>query len=522
MFGNDFYPTPPDLIEKMLEKTDKRRVHTILEPSAGRGDIIEYIKDKGYRYDWRNVKIDAIELDPELGMILAGKGYKPIFQDFLQFKTYQRYDLIIMNPPFSDGDDHLLHAIKIQRDGGQVVCLLNAETIRKPYTNTRKELVTLIEKYSGTVEYITDAFKDADRKTTVEIVLVYLDIPQEKPESDILKNLIEAQKLAEDAEGTAKEVVDGDYIYGAVRRFEVEVSAGLKLISEYEALKPILSRSFKKDNYDNSILELSVERESYGDLRNTLVRATRKKYWNQLFQSAEFSRLFTSKTERDYMSKIDDLVRYEFNVSNIKQMQIEISQGMLQSLDDMIVRMFDEFSSQYWDEQSNNIHYYNGWKTNKAYIVNKKVITRRHGYSYITGRIDNYGDGAEFLRDVHKVFSYLDGELSTADYFDISTEVHRPYFKAIFYKKGTCHITFNNDRLLKKFNLIGSQRKGWLPPGYGKTAYDDLPKEYQDIIDSFEGKDSYAETVANQEFYLTQAQPVLSLGTGAANEAVAA
>ena len=28
----------------------------------------------------------------------------------------------------------------------------------------------------------------------------------------------------------------------------------------------------------------------------------------------------------------------------------------------------------YSDELSNNIHYYNGWKTNKAWYINKKVI----------------------------------------------------------------------------------------------------------------------------------------------------
>lgn len=532
MFDNDFYPTPETLIDHMLETIDKNRVNTILEPSAGRGDIIEHIKERDYKYDWQNVNLDAIELDPELSMILTGKGHKPIFNDFLQFNTFQCYDLIIMNPPFSDGDKHLLHAIKMQLEGGQVVCLLNAETIKNPYTNVRKELATLIEKYDGTIEYIADAFSTADRKTDVEIALVYLDIPQVKPTSDILKNLIEAQKLADDTDSQTHKVVEGDYIYGAVRRFEVEISAGLKLISEYEALKPLLSRTFKSEGYDHPILELTVDRDSYKDLRNTLIEQTRKKYWEQLFQSSEFSRLFTSKTQGDYMKRIHDLARYEFNVSNIKQMQIEISQAMLGSLDDAIVKLFDEFSSQYWDEQSKNIHYYNGWKTNKAYIINKKVITRIYSFDSYDGQFSPY-KAAEKMSDIHKVFSYLDGALSSHDitgdvldvYHNCKTTIRGvefPYCRVDFFKKGTAHITFKNDRLLKKFNLIGSQRKGWLPPAYGKAAYDDLPKEYQDIVDSFEGKESYAETVANQEFYLTQAQPTLSLGAGVADEAIAA
>ena len=41
MFGIQFYPTPPDLVQKMIEKIDFEKVSYILEPSAGKGDIIE-------------------------------------------------------------------------------------------------------------------------------------------------------------------------------------------------------------------------------------------------------------------------------------------------------------------------------------------------------------------------------------------------------------------------------------------------------------------------------------------------
>ena len=40
-----------------------------------------------------------------------------------------------MNPPFSEGDKHLLKAINIMKNGGQIVCILNAETIKNPYSN---------------------------------------------------------------------------------------------------------------------------------------------------------------------------------------------------------------------------------------------------------------------------------------------------------------------------------------------------------------------------------------------------
>ena len=49
MFGIQFYPTPEWLVDKMLDKVDFSDVTSILEPSAGKGDIIQGI----WRYDIR-------------------------------------------------------------------------------------------------------------------------------------------------------------------------------------------------------------------------------------------------------------------------------------------------------------------------------------------------------------------------------------------------------------------------------------------------------------------------------------
>lgn len=40
MFGVQFYPTPYDLVEQMMDKVDWNKVHFALEPSAGKGDIL--------------------------------------------------------------------------------------------------------------------------------------------------------------------------------------------------------------------------------------------------------------------------------------------------------------------------------------------------------------------------------------------------------------------------------------------------------------------------------------------------
>ena len=48
--------------------------------------------------------------------------------------------------------------------------------------------------------------------------------------------------------------------------------------------------------------------------------------------------------------------------------------------------------------------------------------------------------------------------------------------------------------MLKKFNIFGSQRKGWLPKGYAKKKYDEFDAEEQAVIESFEGRNAYEQT----------------------------
>ena len=71
-----------------------------------------------------------------------------------------------------------------------------------------------------------------------------------------------------------------------------------------------------------------------------------------------------------------------------------------------------------------------------------------------------------------------------------------------FYQKGTCHIEFTNLELLKKFNIFGSQRKGWLPPSYGKTAYKDMTTEEKEVVNEFEGEKEYNKVMCNTKYYL--------------------
>ena len=188
--SKDYYPTPPALAAELLSGLEIE--HTggpILEPSAGSGDLARAIeKAAGIRYnsdgtrnDYHNTnnkyRLDALQLDcieqsAALRATLKQGGFRVIHDDFLTFTPRAHYKAIIMNPPFSEGARHLLHALHIMERGGEVRCILNAETIRNPCTNERKELAALLNKYNARITYKQGAFTHAARKTSVEVALV--------------------------------------------------------------------------------------------------------------------------------------------------------------------------------------------------------------------------------------------------------------------------------------------------------------------------------------------------------------
>jgi len=90
--NKDFYPTPKALFERLLN--GKRFLDgRILEPSAGKGDMIRYIKERMGRRE--RYPIDAIENDPRLVNALMGEGYNVVWDDFLTYETYKEYDFIV-------------------------------------------------------------------------------------------------------------------------------------------------------------------------------------------------------------------------------------------------------------------------------------------------------------------------------------------------------------------------------------------------------------------------------------------
>ena len=115
---DDFFPTPDSIIKRMVQLADIEDNHTILEPSAGMGNILDFLPERTV----------AIEQNFELCSYLEKTHPEnPIMRDdFLSLNGgLGNYDRIIMNPPFSRGADikHIKHALEHLNEGGKLVAL---------------------------------------------------------------------------------------------------------------------------------------------------------------------------------------------------------------------------------------------------------------------------------------------------------------------------------------------------------------------------------------------------------------
>lgn len=172
-----FFPTPKPVIDDMLERADIKPGMSVLEPSAGRGDIVKAIEK-----EVPGAEVSAIEFNYSLNQFLQDRGYNVLPEtNFLNF-TNQKFDRIVMNPPFEKGQDieHVRHAFDLLKPGGRVVAIMSEGPFfrnDKQATDFRKWL----ESVGGESEKNPEgAFKESDRSTGVATRIVTIEKPAEK------------------------------------------------------------------------------------------------------------------------------------------------------------------------------------------------------------------------------------------------------------------------------------------------------------------------------------------------------
>lgn len=473
MFNKNFYPSPLKVIRLLTENMNINYLQKILEPSAGKGDIADYLVSS---YNKKEA-IQVIEKEPELCSILSDKGYMVVGYDFLTFETHTEYDLIIMNPPFSEGAKHLIKAIRLAKaqiyNECTISCIINAETLKNPFSNERRELVRLLNKHHAAITYHDNLFNDAERKTNVETAIVQLTVAttQQKVADNFsaIKNTIDELAERETLTTSLSTVLQSQELQeritdidGLVKRYNYHVEL-LKGLFESKRSLDYLSELLNAERSMDMLLPFDLVKGE----QNDLIARLRQKYWTAILRTDEFEAHLTEHGRQQIWKYMEHASNLEITIDNIKMLLTAIMQNSSSIIVDSCVNIFEKITRYHNAEYSKNIHYYNGWSTNDAFKVNKKIV-----YPMYFNRWDNiFAESFDkltwglknFFNDFNKMLKLIkpdfDEQFQTISPQEFENDVYR--FKV--FKKGTVHIWFKDIALLDRFNYICGQHFNWVP-----------------------------------------------------------
>lgn len=454
MFNKDFFPTAQSTIQKMIDtltNEEKKSIKTILDPSVWKWDIIKYLKENTFRCG--NYKFYGIEIEYQLREI--SKQYcEIIWYDFLTFNNnYYNFDLIIANFPFSEWVKHFLKAWDLM-NGGILVCLVNAETLKNPYSEERKLMLKIIEDNNWEVQYLQNEFLESERKTKVEVALIKI-----KKES-VFNNYfawIEKDYLNEYKsfdEWWETEIVKwNDKVDHLLRLNQILKKESLNLhlaIKKYYKYKALLNAddySFKQDNFD--LNERIIEINKY--------------CWHKIFQETWFFSKMTSKSYDMFMKEYQNS-SLDFTSENLHQVKTILMSKYQEAIKESILEVFDLFTKYYPENRA----YIEGWQHNSQFMIWKKVILpnycEKHRNTWEV-KLNTYFYWK--ITDIEKVlchFAWMDfNNIFSLKQTD-SPEWETTFFKYKMYKKGTLHLEFKDKDLIQKLNYYVCAEKKWIMP----------------------------------------------------------
>ena len=519
MFGEQFYPTPKQTIELMVapysgkmwkggingSRSDAKcyglMEKTVLDPSAGKGDILKFIAEDLNDYA-RRVPCDlhAIEIDENLQSILKDDDtISVVGSDFLTYQQDIFFDVILMNPPFKHGDAHLLKAIEIAHDT-DIVCLLNAETLLNPHTKRRKELLEKIKEF-GSYEIIGNVFDTAERKTNVNVALVRLKVVKENQSFDFDFSDYEPDKVHFDESFVKNEIARADMIGNMMIQFEQSKKAFKAYIEAEKKWEHYTSFLLDSSRYDKAE---SFDKRDLPPIKryNHFNNGIKKKMWRTVITELGLQRYMTSKLQKNFDLFIQQQSSMSFTKENVKQLFEMLVMNSSSILERSIIDVFEILTENYYSE---NRMYVEGWKTNDRYKVNKKIIAPtyiRFGEYMNSYDLKQYGDkfslgyhGENKYSDIDKMLCYISGKpyehITTIrnalnNHFDQLGKVRTgdkynntcssTFFDIKFYKKGTVHLKFRDNFLWQEFNMRACAGKQWLPDSE-RTAWENKRKK---------------------------------------------
>lgn len=498
MFNPDFYPTPKEVIFQMLEGvTIQDKI--ILEPSAGKGDIIDYLNDNGAE------KVLFCEINEDLQAISQHKG-KFLQADFLTLESSQisHIDLIVMNPPFSKDTEHIMHAFSIAPAGCKIIALCNAQTVENTYSQSRKELKQKIDLF-GTYTNLGSCFQDSERATNVEIGLIVLQTPGAKYSTEF-----EGFFLDDEQEPDGEGIMSYNLVRDLVNRYVESIKIFDRQLEEAQRMNQLTTGYFSvKIGMNMTDQDKPIQRADFK-------KEMQKSGWHFIFNRMNMQKHTTRGLRDDINTFVETQTNVPFTMKNIYQMLRLVAGTTEQRMDKAILEVFDKVTMHHHE----NRHHIEGWKTNSHYLLNQKFIfpdlcwqdqrwykgqsSIQMDYSrveviedllkalcFITG--DDYGKFATLRKTAtHRYLIFADGKFvhSTYHYDDFNRAAGRykeagrqvetqindfcygevfdwSYFTVKCFKKGTIHFEFKDRELWGRFNQRVAKIKGF--PLYEKA-----------------------------------------------------
>jgi len=194
---NEFFPTPEKVIDVMMFGTPTCCVKRILEPSAGTGAIVE--RTLAY---FPKAKVVAIENDKLNVAILRSKFKDNDRVDVVEcrFEDYdedEKFDLVLMNPPFKYALEHLEKAMRHTNDNwgvpDKVISVLPNTFIikfdKKKRTFETKHMITMTFYYMP-----PGTFKESG--TNVDVIIgEWAGNPTREEERKLQESMIETMEI---------------------------------------------------------------------------------------------------------------------------------------------------------------------------------------------------------------------------------------------------------------------------------------------------------------------------------------
>ena len=392
MINKNFYPTPKHLIEKMVFGLDFKDKY-VCDPSAGKGDILDYVKNLG-------ANVYSYEIEEDLIKILDTKC-NVLGEDWLKAKSEDigHLNYIIMNPPFDNADKHILHAWEIAPEGCEIVVICNANTIREDYSMSRKQLVQIIKANGTNVEFLEGEFKNAERTTSVDIAYFKLFKPGKSEDFDY-----EGFYMDDEPTYTEEGLIPYNEIRDIVGRYISSLKAFDKMSIEMDILKKYATSVGLSGNYS---LKLHGK-DSGVSSKEEFLKELQKSAWEWIFKKLNIERMVTSQVKEKLNKFVETQYRVPFTVKNVNQMISIIAGTFKENMDKAMVSVFDHLTERYHENRYN----VEGWKTNKSYCMGKKFIIPSAVKVGYNGEIEANGYESKYdkMTDLQKSMSFLVGE----------------------------------------------------------------------------------------------------------------